>query len=326
MVFSRSCRSLLPQVSRRGVVDAVMTRLRAVLIAVSLSAVFVPNADAVVGGHASGPRPYVAYITIDKAFACTGTLVSPTTIVTAGHCSSITGVAEPTPIGQPGQLIDVTLGSNKIDDPAGEHPAVSQVIVQDDYLFTNGSSNDVALLKLATPSAQTPVKIAGSGEESSWAPGTLATIAGFGVTTEGGDQPDVLQEAQVPITTDAYATQAYGTGYDPVTMIAAGFPQGGVDTCQGDSGGPLLVNAPGGLRLVGDTSFGDGCAQPGKPGVYGRVAGAKLREWIRSKDSAAVAPTAVGAASSTKAAKKSSKKKKTSKKAKKHARARRALR
>lgn len=303
-----------------------MTRLRAVLIALCLSAVFAPSANAVVGGHASGPRPYVAYITIDKAFACTGTLVAPTTIVTAGHCSSITGVAAPTPIGQPGQLIDVTLGSNKIDDPAGEHPAVSQVIVQDDYVFTNGSSNDVALLKLATPSAQTPVKIAGRGEESSWTPGTLATIAGFGVTTEGGDQPDVLQEAQVPITTDAYATQAYGTSFDPTTMIAAGYPQGGVDTCQGDSGGPLLVTAPGGLRLVGDTSFGDGCAQPGKPGVYGRVAGDKLREWIRSKDSAAVAPDAAAAASSSKAKKKAARKK-AAKKSRKHAlRTRRALR
>ena len=67
-------------------------------------------------------------------------------------------------------------------------------------------------------------------------------------------------------------------------MVCAGYPQGGTDTCQGDSGGPLFGHdAAGALRVVGATSFGDGCAQPGKPGVYARVGDAALREWIRSR-------------------------------------------
>ena len=36
------------------------------------------------------------------------------------------------------------------------------------------------------------------------------------------------------------------------------------------------------MRLVGDTSYGAGCAEPGFPGVYGRLADTTLREWIRS--------------------------------------------
>ena len=65
-------------------------------------------------------------------------------------------------------------------------------------------------------------------------------------------------------------------------MLCAGYPQGGTDTCQGDSGGPLLAKAlDRSLRLVGATSFGDGCAQPGKPGVYARVAEGPIRAFVQ---------------------------------------------
>jgi hypothetical protein len=42
------------------------------------------------------------------------------------------------------------------------------------------------------------------------------------------------------------------------------------------------------MRLVGDTSYGAGCAEPGFPGVYGRLADTAMREWIAS-----VSPNAV---------------------------------
>jgi secreted trypsin-like serine protease len=68
-----------------------------------------------------------------------------------------------------------------------------------------------------------------------------------------------------------------------------------VDTCQGDSGGPMFGRgSTGALRIVGTTSFGEGCARPGKPGVYGRVADDTLRPWIEAN-----APGSVSTASST---------------------------
>ena len=98
----------------------------------------------------------------------------------------------------------------------------------------------------------------------------------------------MLQEARVPITTDAYCADAY-SNFESDTMVCAGYEQGGVDTCQGDSGGPMFGSSTlGGLRVVGTTSFGEGCARPGKPGVYARVADAPLREWIRSQAPAGV--------------------------------------
>ena len=91
------------------------------------------------------------------------------------------------------------------------------------------------------------------------------------------------------MTTDAYCAGAYSE-FDPKTMLCAGFPQGGVDTCQGDSGGPMYgTTAAGARRVVGATSFGEGCARPNKPGVYARVGDTELREWIASVAPAAVA-------------------------------------
>ena len=263
--------------------------LRLMIATAAVSAALTVNATpshAVVGGHdaAAGAYPSIAEVHLGKSFLCTGTLVAPNWVLTAGHCGSITGTAVATPVSFPPALIDVYIGSNKPGQ--GEQVPVSEAIIPPDYLATQGY--DITLLHLARNSSKTPTTVAGAGETASWAAGTTETIVGWGATSEGGNTPDTLQEAQVPITTDSYCAGAYSE-FDPKTMICAGFPQGGVDTCQGDSGGPMYGNVGGALRVVGSTSFGEGCARPGKPGVYARVGDTTLREWIRS-----VAPNAVG--------------------------------
>jgi trypsin len=305
-----------------------MSRLATVLGTAALALGVSSPAHAVVGGNdaAPGEYPYVAHIVIDRAFQCTGTLVTPRYVVTAAHCSSLApgGIAN-VPIGQPGQLIELSIGAHETPSASlvggyvsdGEKHVAKAVFVNPGWAGLGGVSHDAAVIELDTPSSKAPVKIASAEERSLWTAGTLATIAGFGVTESDGEQPDVLQEAQVPIVADAEAAEAYPylvEGVDPVfggfeseTQVAAGFPQGGVDTCQGDSGGPLLVPAGSGMRLVGDTSYGAGCAEPGFPGVYGRLADTTMREWIRS-----VAPDAISTGSASASAKGSKKRSKPS--------------
>jgi trypsin len=290
-----------------------MSRLATFLATMALALCVSSPAQAVVGGNdaAPGEYPFIAHILIDRSFQCTGTLVTPRYVVTAAHCGSLApgGIAN-VPLGQPGQLIELSIGAYETPSASlldgyqsdGEKHVAAAVSVNPGWAGLGSVSHDAAIIELDTPSSKTPVKIASAAERSLWTAGTLATIAGFGVTEADGAQPDVLQDAQVPIVADADAAAAYPylvDGVDPLfggfeseTQVAAGYPQGGVDTCQGDSGGPLLVPAGSGMRLVGDTSYGAGCAEPGFPGVYGRLADSAMREWIGS-----IAPDAISTGS-----------------------------
>jgi len=63
-------------------------------------------------------------------------------------------------------------------------------------------------------------------------------------------------------------------------MICAGLDQGGIDSCQGDSGGLMVCETGGMYYLQGATSWGYGCASPGKFSVYPKVK--YLMNWLKN--------------------------------------------
>uniref|UniRef100_A0A8C5K265 Coagulation factor XII n=1 Tax=Jaculus jaculus TaxID=51337 RepID=A0A8C5K265_JACJA len=91
-----------------------------------------------------------------------------------------------------------------------------------------------------------------------------------------------LQEAQVPFISleQCSTSEVHGDAILP-GMLCAGFLEGGTDACQGDSGGPLVCEKePGhGLTLRGIISWGSGCDDLNKPGVYKDMA--NYLPWIQ---------------------------------------------
>lgn len=263
------------------------TRLAALAAAAGLASA-PATASAIVGGTdaPAGKYPAVANVTISKAFGCTGTLVAPDWVLTAGHCSSLTGSAIATPASFPPSSFDVVVNTVARSGEGGERLSVDRVVVPGEYLGTSGF--DTSLLHLSTPAKTAPVPVAGVGYEALWRPNVLTEVAGFGATREDGRPPATLQEVRIPITTDSACAAKYDS-YETGTQLCAGYAEGGRDSCQGDSGGPMFSRtANGALFVVGATSYGEGCARPNVPGVYARLSDRVLREFVRGTAPAAV--------------------------------------
>ncbi|WP_225095720.1 trypsin-like serine protease, partial [Streptomyces sp. CoH27] len=231
--------------------------------AAATAAIASPTASAapqpIVGGTTTTTTAYPFVMQITDASGsqfCGGTLVAATKVVTAAHCM----------VGESASSVRVVGGRTYLNGTDGTVGKVSKIWVNPKYTdATNG--NDVAVLTLSTAMPYTPAKYVSASDTGVYAAGATARILGWGTTSENGGSSNQLRTATVPVVADAGCKSSYGSDFVQSDMVCAGYTSGGVDTCQGDSGGPLLI---GGV-LAGITSWGEGCAEAGYPGVYTRL-------------------------------------------------------
>ena len=222
----------------------------------------------VIGGHAAaaGTWPWLARIRIGTANAnyyCSGTVVSPTVVLTAGHCvvNATAHIRWP--------RTEYTVMTGGVGVGAGRISAVSQVALYTSYAMIGGATSDrlpdddLALLQLSTPTNAPAIKLASPTTDAAlYQGGTSAQIAGWGETAGGSAAlPSTLQVADTVVQSQFFcggrATGTFGVDYDVRSEICAmDTPTDGQGACNGDSGGPLVAaEADGSLVEIGITSW-----------------------------------------------------------------------
>ncbi|XP_015242181.1 PREDICTED: serine protease 56 isoform X2 [Cyprinodon variegatus] len=232
----------------------------------------------IVGGSPAplGSWPWLVNLQLNGELMCGGVLVDSSWVATAAHCfagsrseSYWTAV-----VGE----FDITK-----KDPDEQVLKVNRIIPHPKF-NPKTFNNDIALVELTSPVVLseyvTPVCLPTATDPPTGSP---CLVAGWGSLYEDGPSADVVMEAKVPLLPQSTCKSALGKELVTNTMLCAGYLSGGIDSCQGDSGGPLIYQdrISGRFQLSGITSWGDGCGEKGKPGVYTRVSA--FSDWIQAE-------------------------------------------
>lgn len=272
---------------RRAVLLATATLLALAAIATPLALAGVlrgPRAHAsVIGGKPApeGAFPSAAYVLDFRGKVigeCTGTVVAPSLVLTAGHC------AEDMKTGVTYRHSGYRVLTGRVNFTTGQGQ-LSNVIGVIPYpgFARRVDAGDAALLVLEKPVATPAMTLARHGQAHLFDAGTTATIAGWGLTSIF--QAKLTRRLQFahtvvqPASWCKHHIRPFFPRWELCTIDPAHFAAGG---CYGDSGGPLIVPGrhPGEQLEVGVVAFGQIRCSPRFPSVYTRVDA--LSGWVRS--------------------------------------------
>ncbi|MBX3252279.1 MAG: trypsin-like serine protease [Myxococcales bacterium] len=196
--------------------------------------------EAIVGGSAFSGLPGVGALAYGTSTFCTGTLITPTRVLTAAHCLENARI---------GSMSFITGPSNRQIQTSTR---VVRGVMHPSY-DRNRLINDIAYVDLeSAPPGVSPIGLLPANSmDNSWVGRDLLHV-GYGnddgrARTGGG----VKRAVVMPINQVMSSQFRYGGG--------------GRNTCNGDSGGPALYRTSSGEYLIaGVTSYGDrNCEQYG---------------------------------------------------------------
>ena len=240
--------------------------MRRMTLAPIVLLLFQPTAPAMVGGAYVVPnaasRPEVMLVGSRGNF-CTGVAIARDLILTAAHC-----------VQAGAEYKHVELDANRqpiLKDVLGiaRHPQFNLKT-----MLAHRATADVALVKLATPLAVTPVPLMKS--RTRVAAGERFAVYGYGMS--------VRTDANTSATLRAATLVATGQpGNLQLRLVdpATGGQRDGLGACTGDSGGPVYQEAGGFFAVIGVVSWSTGAGgSAGCGGLTGVTPIELYRNWI----------------------------------------------
>lgn len=266
---------------------------RALLLPVAAAAMaLAPPATAIIGGTTAqtGAFPSLAYVVDFQgqlAYQCTGTVIAPSLVLTAGHCAEnmqtgvpfnqsgfrvVTGAVDPL---QPGDVVSTVLG-------VIVYPGLERKV----------DNGDIALLVLSTPTSAPPIALAAPKQAKRLAAGAAATIVGWGKTAfEQTTLTEQLQSAATVVQARKWCRRNAPPFFARSEICTITPPSYATGVCQGDSGGPLLASGPGGEPIeVGVADHVYGRCSTRHPSVFASVG--SIYPWVQTWIAAYKRPTA----------------------------------